>query len=108
MGNPASQFTRIEAEWIVALAIVNAGIRPSSYVVKECPLNVGHDVLMKRCKKCGREYYADCIDCSFRQGGKIVDEERHEPDLCEQMASLTTDAGYRLANALHWMGVKSS
>lgn len=101
---------RIESEWLVAWAIVKAGIRRATGfngVIAECPLNVGRDVLMKTCKKCGREYYADCIPCTFRNGGDMVDGDGHHNDLFRDWA-YHRDNPDALENTLAWMRVPIS
>ena len=90
-------------EWIVGAAV--AKLKGTRFVIKESLLNVGEDQLMRRCR-CGRKFYDICVDCFYRKGGALRDVGEHEDDLCEQMADLVSDAGYRLENALRWMGVQ--
>lgn len=98
--------TRIESEWIVAWAIIQARLIPAPKVIQACPLNVGEDYLMQKCK-CGRKFYSICPDCSYRNGGSIPQtEEEHQDDLVDEMLRLTSDQGYRLENALQWMRVQ--
>lgn len=94
---------RTESEWIAAWAIVFKKLRPWRRVVEECPINVGREVLMKICRKCRREYYADCIPCSFRNGGNIAEEERDEKDTLHGMAAMTRY--WNLYNTLAWMRI---
>lgn len=97
---------RIEAEWLVAWAIVNAGIMRWQKVSDESFINFGSRI-MSKCKKCGRMYYADCIPCAFRNGGEIKEQGEHEDDLIEQMTDLQTDRGFKLEIAFRWMGIQS-
>lgn len=101
------QLSRIEAECVVAFAV--STILGARYAIRESLVNIGPEI-MKKCPKCGRLYFADCIDCTFRNGGALPesDPEEPEPDLVEQMNSLTSDPGYNLENALQWMGVQQS
>lgn len=68
---------RIEAEWLCAWALIASKILPPHYVYTECPINVGFNKLMKKCPKCGRFYYADCIDCTFRKNGGVIPDREH-------------------------------
>ena len=98
---------RIESEWLVAWAVVNAGIWRWQKVADESLINVGRNYLMKKCRKCGREYHADCIPCTFRNGGDIQENGEHEDDLIEQMTDLQTDRGFKLEIAFRWMRIQS-
>jgi hypothetical protein len=97
--------TRTEWEWFVAWAVWQKELTSFRWIVKNCPLNFGREQVMRRCGKCGREYFHDCIPCSFRNGGEVGEGEGHEDDLLEQMTDLQTDRGFKLENALRWMRV---
>ncbi len=92
-------------EWIVAWALLHAGLISKRHL-RDAPLNLGREFVMRRCSKCGGEYYSDCIPCTFRNGGAIHDEAYHEDDLCDQMTDLVTDRGFKLEIALRWMQVQ--
>lgn len=93
---------RIEAEWIVAHALYQKKLVAFHQLVGDTQLNFGPGI-MKTCKKCGRLYYADCIDCTFRNGGSISGREIECNDLIHQM-HMNLHRDY-LENALEWMRV---
>jgi len=101
---------RIEAEWLVAWALVLAKVRPAHAVINECPINVGKDYLTKRCRHCSRKFtnllaYCDtCLDCTYRSGGTIPEDDPEPRDLVDQMNR--ADSG-RIAEAFHMMQIQT-
>lgn len=84
--------TRIEAEWLVAWALVVAGIRPTHAVINESPINVGEEGLpFKRCRRCSKRYInlmagsELCIDCTYREGGTIPEDDPEPRDLVDEL-----------------------
>lgn len=64
-------------------------------------LDFGKEAVMLRCRSCKAIYHDICVDCTYRKGGKIVeDRERYEDTLsgfCKMMARDT------MAETLQWM-----
>lgn len=96
--------TRIEWEWLALHAITRKKLVPFAVACRDSQLP-GFNI-MHRCRKCGRQFFNSCIDCDFRNGGTIPEEDRDEPDTVEGMGKMQSDPGYRLENTLRWMGVR--
>jgi hypothetical protein len=94
--------THIEWEWIFAHALFAAGKIHRNCLIHDTLLNFG-DAIMRKCKTCGRPFYGSCIDCSFRNGGKIVEDRETQSDLLHEM-HMNLHRDY-LENALEWMRV---
>jgi hypothetical protein len=95
----------MDFEWIVANALVVSGKLTARAVLKASQLPAPRWLLVHRCRQCGREYFHDCMDCAFRNGGVIQEEPNHELalDLCEEQSDRTNG---RLERAFSWMQVQ--
>lgn len=100
---------RIEAEWLVAWALVKAKVRPAHAVVNECPINVGEEFLAQRCRRCSRKFVnliagcEFCLDCTYRFGGTIPEDDPEPLDLVDQFNR--ADSG-RTAEAFQMMRIQ--
>ncbi len=97
---------RIEAEWIVAFAIVQAGLLPRKVVLRDSKLNAGQKHVMFTCRDCGRLYHSTCIPCTYRHGGEIHedDPERSPDDLVDELYDASPN---RLASTFRWMQLQT-
>ena len=92
---------RTELDWIVAWGLVLTGVETVQWLVKETKLNL--PVRMKRCGKCGEQFYSICPRCEYRHGHDFSETlEPHNEDAVEGLAALRRDH-LRLLETWHWM-----
>jgi len=70
-------------------------------VVRIGPIAMPKELVMKKCRKCKREYYNDCIDCSYRNGGTLRERGEWNEDTLHGFSRMM--ARDEMAETLGWM-----
>ena len=97
-----------EWEWILAFGLVLNKVVTRQWLVRETHLNFPPEELMRKCPKCGRYRYSECLHCLYRNGGEIHEREDYSGDLCDEMAKFLNPrtGAWRLENTLKQMRVQ--
>ena len=88
-------------QWLCAWALVEQEILSHGTVLRASKLPLPRESVMKKCRKCKREHYNHCIDCSYRNGGRLVERrEWHEDTVSGFSRMMARD---EMAETLGWM-----
>ena len=92
--------TKIDFEWLCAWALVfKKKLKPLT-VARLSSLPFPKEMVMKRCKL-GHSYRDVCVDCRYRNGGRLSEaQERHE-DTLSGFSRLMSRG--EMEDALNWM-----
>lgn len=93
--------TRGQTDWLVAFGLVAIGAMDEATVGTELYFNVR---VMTICERCGRGYFNTCMNCTYRRGWKMPEEDNQPApdDAFEGLARLHGDVR-EVARTIRWM-----